>query len=185
MSRVSSLNPLRRAAVLVASAGLFVTACGDDTDTADSAVEVTGAWARTSPMSASVGAVYFSITSPADDAITAVAVDSTVADHAEMHETVMAEPTGTTMDMGAGMGSETTMHMGSDTTMPMGQMTMQPVDSIELPGGSTVELKPGGLHIMLIDLVAPLEVGTTITLTLTLRDAGEVVIEVPVLDEAP
>jgi len=33
--------------------------------------------------------------------------------------------------------------------------------------------------------VAPLEVGDTITVTLTLESAGELVVEVPVLDEAP
>jgi copper(I)-binding protein len=87
------------------------------------------------------------------------------------------------------MGSETTMGMdvGSDTTMAMGdgEMGMRPVEFVDLPAGVAVELKPGGYHIMFIDLVKPLEVGTTISLTLVFEKAGEVVIDVPVLDEAP
>ncbi|MFM8267210.1 MAG: copper chaperone PCu(A)C, partial [Ilumatobacteraceae bacterium] len=64
-------------------------------------------------------------------------------------------------------------------------MSMQEVDSIPLPAGETVALEPGGSHIMLLGLTAPLEVGTTIELTLTLEEAGTVVVDVPVLDEAP
>jgi copper(I)-binding protein len=85
------------------------------------------------------------------------------------------------------MGSDTTMAMGSDTTMAMGEgeMGMRPVEFIELPAGEAVELKPGGYHIMFIDLVKPLEVGTSIALTLVFENAGEITIDVPVLDEAP
>jgi copper(I)-binding protein len=160
------------------AAGLLFTACGDDTDaTRGDDVEVSGAWARTSPMDAANGAAYFTITSPLDDAILSVAVDATVADRAELHETVMAEPTGTTM--GAGMG------MGTGTTMPMGEMTMREVEEITLPAATAVALAPGGLHVMLFDLVEPLDVGDTITVTLTLESAGELMVEVPVLDGAP
>ena len=77
------------------------------------------------------------------------------------------------------------MGMGSETTMPMGQMTMQQVDSIELPAGEAVSLAPGGYHVMLFELAAPLEVGTSITVTLTLSTAGTITVDVPVLDEAP
>lgn len=177
MRTAPHLRSLRRAAVLL-TAGLLFTACGDDTDaTLSGGVEVSGAWARTSPMDAANGAAYLTVTSPVDDAIVAVSVDASVAGRAELHETVMAEPTGTTM--GAGMG------MGTGTTMPMGEMTMREVDEITLPAATAVALAPGGLHVMLLDLVEPLEVGDTITVTLTLESAGELVVEVPVLDEAP
>jgi hypothetical protein len=66
-----------------------------------------------------------------------------------------------------GDSTETTMAEGSES------MTMQPVDSIELPAGEAVELKPGGYHIMLLDLVKPLEVGQSIDVTLTFDKAGE------------
>jgi copper(I)-binding protein len=42
---------------------------------------------------------------------------------------------------------------------------------LDLPAGKTVELRPGSYHVMLMDLKAPLEVGSTLPLTLTFRDA--------------
>lgn len=47
-------------------------------------------------------------------------------------------------------------------------MQMRAVDAIALPAGKTVELKPGGYHVMFIDLVKPLEKGATVPITLTL-----------------
>jgi copper(I)-binding protein len=163
---------------MLLAAGLLFTACGDDTDsTLGGEVEVSGAWVRTSPMDAANGAAYLTITSPVDDAILSVSVDASVAAAAELHETVMAEPTGTTMAMGT--------DMDTGTTMAMGEMTMREVEEIALPAATAVALAPGGLHVMLLDLVEPLEVGDTITVTLTLESAGELMVEVPVLDEAP
>jgi copper(I)-binding protein len=77
--------------------------------------------------------------------------------------------------------------MGSDTTMGTGggEMTMRPVEFVELPAGVAVEMKPGGHHIMLMDLAKPLAAGTTFKLTLTFEKAGEITIDVPVRDEAP
>ena len=45
-------------------------------------------------------------------------------------------------------------------------MTMREVDGITIPAKSTVKLEPGGYHIMLLDLVAPLETGSTVKVTL-------------------
>lgn len=49
-------------------------------------------------------------------------------------------------------------------------MRMRPVAAIPLPAGKPIELKPGGLHIMLMDLKAPLAAGSTLALTLRVRD---------------
>lgn len=62
---------------------------------------------------------------------------------------------------------------------------MRPVSSIALPAGETVMLMPGGYHIMLLDLVTPLEVGQTFDVTLTFANAGSKVVTVEVRDEAP
>ena len=62
--------------------------------------------------------------------------------------------------------------MGDD--MGDGMMTMQPVDSIPVPAGEKVELKPGGYHVMLLDVKKVLAVGDTIDVTLTFEKAGEV-----------
>jgi len=160
--------------ILASSLALGLTACGDDTDTVASAppasetagVEIVGAWARTSPMEVTLGAAYMTITSVVDDELTDVRVDPSIAATAEIHEMVMA------------MSSDTTM-MGS------GEMVMQEVESIAIPAGEAVELKPGGYHVMLIDLVAPLEIGQEFDVVLTFANAGEVTVTVVVADEAP
>lgn len=187
---------LRRALAAVGAVALVSLAagCGDDDETTDTAGDTTpagteiafaGQWARTSPAMASMGAAYVTITSPVDDKLLSASVDASIAATVEVHETYMIEPGTETTDMG--MGSETTMAMGSETTTAMGggEMGMRPVEFVELPAGVAVELKPGGYHIMLIDLVAPLEVGTTLALTLVFENAGSITIDVPVLDEAP
>lgn len=45
-------------------------------------------------------------------------------------------------------------------------MRMRAVPRIELGAGRTVELKPGGYHVMLLDLKQPLKPGDTVPLTL-------------------
>jgi hypothetical protein len=42
---------------------------------------------------------------------------------------------------------------------------------LELPAGKTVELKPGGYHVMLMDLKGPLARDSTVPLTLVFKDA--------------
>lgn len=54
---------------------------------------------------------------------------------------------------------------------------------IELPEGETVVFKPGGLHVMLLGLTAPLVEGESFPLTLTFEQAGTV--EVVVMVEGP
>ena len=49
-----------------------------------------------------------------------------------------------------------------------------------VPANGMLELKPGGFHIMMMDLKAPIEIGQTVSLTLTFEKAGEVAIEAPV-----
>ena len=51
-------------------------------------------------------------------------------------------------------------------------MKMAPLaNGLDLPAGKTVELKPGGFHVMLMDLKAPLAADSTVPVTLTFKDA--------------
>jgi len=174
---------------LALGTALLLGACGSDSSdttdttgtTAEPGITVEGAWARTSPMMASAGAAYMTLTSSVDDRLTGVAVDAGIAATVELHETVMAG------GMAGGM-SETTMTGDTAGSMPITSeptMMMQPVDGIDLPAGTAVELKPGGYHIMLLDLVAPLEMGQTFTITLMFEQAGSVEVPVTVGDAAP
>jgi len=61
-----------------------------------------------------------------------------------------------------------------------GVMKMRPVKSIPVPAGGNVELKPGGYHIMLLDLKHDLKAGEKIPVTLKFEHGGEVRIEAAV-----
>ena len=52
-------------------------------------------------------------------------------------------------------------------------MKMRAVPGIELPAGKTVELKPGGYHIMLLDLKKELKAGETVPVTLVVEGADK------------
>lgn len=65
-------------------------------------------------------------------------------------------------------------------SMDGGMMRMRRVDQIQVPAGQTVELKPGGLHVMLIGLTAPLSPGDTIDLSLGFDDGSQQALSVPV-----
>ena len=48
-------------------------------------------------------------------------------------------------------------------------MKMRAIPGLELPAGKTVELKPGGYHVMLMDLKQQLKTGETVPLTLVVE----------------
>ena len=68
-------------------------------------------------------------------------------------------------------------------------MRMRAVPVLELPAGQTVQLKPGGYHVMLMELKQGLPKDSTVPLTLRLQDAQGVEtrmeVSVPVSTTAP
>lgn len=58
--------------------------------------------------------------------------------------------------------------------------SMQPLDGLDIPAGGNVELKPGGLHVMLLGLREVLEPGDRVNITLQFQVAGMLALEVPV-----
>ena len=105
-------------------------------------VTVTDAWARATVQGQKATGAFMKIT--AKDSAKLVGVSSPVAGVVEIHE----------------------MKMDKDVM----KMSALP-NGLELPAGKAVELKPGGYHVMLMDLKAPLTKDTTIPLTLTVQDA--------------
>lgn len=63
----------------------------------------------------------------------------------------------------AGMVELHSMSMDGST------MRMEAVPHVDLPAGTTVALQPGGYHVMLMDLKAPLKAGDTVPLTLVVE----------------
>jgi copper(I)-binding protein len=51
-----------------------------------------------------------------------------------------------------------------------GVMRMGAIKRLALPAGKTVDLKPGGYHVMLMELTQPLKEGETVPVTLTFED---------------
>ncbi|MDH3472584.1 MAG: copper chaperone PCu(A)C [Rhodospirillales bacterium] len=112
---------------------------------------VTGAWARASLGTAKSGAVYLTVENRGAAADRLIAAETPAASRAALHTHIMEE----------------------------GVMKMRPVEGgIEIPAGGSAVLAPGGLHVMLMGLAAPLEEGARFPLTLTFEQAGPVTVEV-------
>ena len=107
---------------------------------ASAQVAVTDPWVRGTVTGQKATGAFMQLKSPADTALVAAA--SPVAKIVEIHE----------MKMEGGM------------------MKMNAVDRLALPAGKAVDLKPGGYHVMLMDLVKPLKDGDTVPLQLTFED---------------
>ena len=118
---------------------------------------VEGAWARPSLGAGGASAVYFTVRNIGgiDDVLTSV--ETSAASTAMLHESTM------------------------DGTI----MKMAMLQSVPIPAGATVKFAPGGKHVMLTGLKAPLTAGQSITLTLVFKNAGTRAIPVPVRDAAP
>jgi copper(I)-binding protein len=77
----------------------------------------------------------------------------------------------------SGAASDIEMHI---TTTEQGVSRMKMVPSLEIPAQGRLELKPGGLHLMLMGLKAPLKAGTSVSMTLRFEHAGSLDVTVPV-----
>lgn len=65
-------------------------------------------------------------------------------------------------------------------------MTMRKLtDGLPLPAGQTVEMKPGGLHMMIMGVKAPFKAGDMVHAVLDFEKAGKVEIDIPVKDMRP
>ena len=102
-------------------------------------VTVSGAWVRGTVQGQTATGAYMQLRSA--DGATLVGADSPAAGIVEIHE----------------------MRMEGNT------MRMRRVEQLELPAGRAVELKPGGYHVMLMDLKAPLKKGDTVPIKLKVR----------------
>ena len=122
-------------------------------------VDVKDAWVRTSVQGQKATGAFMKLT--AKDGAKLVSASSPAAGVTEVHE----------------------MKMEGDV------MKMRAVPALDLPAGKAVELKPGGYHVMLMDLKAPLMKDTVVPLTLVFKDAkgaeSKVELKVPVSAMAP
>ena len=105
------------------------------------------------------GAVYFVLNNHSAEADELVAASSNITDSVEIHESSMVE--------------------GTDV------MQMNQVFSVPLNGGSEVTFKPGGLHIMLVDVKREIKNGETVEITLHFKKHADIPVNVSVSEFPP
>ena len=115
------------------------------------APRVTDAWARATPPGAKTGAAYMTLQG------------------------------GTMGDRLLGATSEAAASVELHTVEESdGMARMRRLDSLEIPAGTRVELAPGGKHLMLIGLGAPLTAGDTLRLVLEFATSGNRTVEIEI-----
>jgi hypothetical protein len=80
----------------------------------------------------------------------------------------------------AGVSQRVELHT---MTMDGNVMRMREIEAIEVPAGQTVKLEPGGLHVMFMELKAPLKSGSSFPLTLRFEKGGEVTVQMNVMTQ--
>ena len=116
-------------------------------------LQITQPWARATPKGAASGAAYMTVKNNGTNAAHLNCVSSDAAAECKIHEMSMAG----------------------------GVMRMRPVEGgLEIKPGQTVTLKPGGFHMMLTGLKAPLQEGKTLEATLQADGGATTQVEFPI-----
>lgn len=66
------------------------------------------------------------------------------------------------------------------TSFEGGMAHMRPAGTLVVEPNATLTAEPGGLHLMLVDLKAPLVAGTMVPLVLRFQSAGEITVQLKV-----
>jgi periplasmic copper chaperone A len=115
-------------------------------------VKIENAWARATPPGAKIGAGYMTI-----------------------------HNTGATADRLVGANSPAARKVEPHVTVRDGDISrMRAAPGYDVPANGTFELTPGGSHLMLMDLKAPLKEGDKVPLLLRFQRSGEVKVELEV-----
>ncbi len=138
----------------LAAVAAILASCGGGGEVehaAQGGVKVVDGWVRAAPEGRSLTAAYFTVISTDGSDDALLSVVGPSAAVFELHE----------------------------TTHENGAMHMRQVPEI-VADADGAALEPGGLHLMMIDLAAPLADGETVDLVLNFRDAGAVPVTLPV-----
>ncbi len=125
-------------------AGSPAHACGD--------LNISDAWVRAAPPTASVMAGYLTLSNDGAEPVTVTAAASPSFERVEMH----------------------------DMTHEDGVMRMRKLDQVQIAAGAKAEFVPGGRHLMLIQPKGAFAVGDQIEVTLTLCGEHAQVVKLPV-----
>lgn len=161
-----TISPSRRVRLgtLIAVAALALAGCtagstpasDAPTGSAGPAVSITDAWVKSAASGMSAG--FGELRNDSDADITIVSASSEAASTLEFHETVQSDS---------------------------GETVMRRIeDDIVIPANDALTLAPGGNHIMIMGLAAPLAAGEEVTITLTFADDTTYAFTAPVKDYA-
>lgn len=139
-------NPIRLLSAIAAVSCLALTAAqADDVKAGD--LVISQGWSRATPGGAKVAGGYLTIVNKGAVADRLLSGSADVSGKIEVHEMATAN----------------------------GVMTMRPLnDGLAIEPGQTVQLAPGGYHLMMMDLKAPLKQGDKVPVTLQFAKAGAV-----------
>lgn len=112
-------------------------------------IKVTHPWTRATPPGATTAVGYLKLTNTGSAPVRLTGGSTGVAQRVEIHS----------------------------MSMDGGVMRMRPVPGVDIAPGDTVELKAGGLHLMLIGLTRPLQQEEMVPLTLTFADGRQLAVE--------
>jgi len=115
-------------------------------------IKVEKPYARATAPGAAVGGGYATIRNTGTSADRLVGATSPVSARAELHEMAVVDNV----------------------------MRMREVKGIDVPANGALELKPGGYHLMFMELKAPLKQGDKVPVTLKFEKAGDVKVELSV-----
>ncbi|MCB1384012.1 MAG: copper chaperone PCu(A)C [Notoacmeibacter sp.] len=116
-------------------------------------LEISGYWARAMLPAQPAAGGFLTVTNTGKDDDRLVAVETPRAGRSEIHEMAVI-----------------------DNVMKMRQLA----DGLAVPAGSTVELKPGGYHLMFLQVAERFEEGQAVPVVLTFEKAGKVELTLPV-----
>jgi periplasmic copper chaperone A len=138
-----------RSTIAIGVALLLTGAAAHAQEFKSGGITIVTPWARATPGGAKVGGAYLQLKAATGTNDRLVAAKSPAAGAVEIHD-----------------------HINEG-----GIMKMRRVDGIAVSGGQSVTLKPGGYHLMLMDLKQPLQQGGKLPLTLVFEKAGEIAVE--------
>ncbi|MFA6964335.1 copper chaperone PCu(A)C [Bosea sp. (in: a-proteobacteria)] len=119
-------------------------------DFATGALKIGHPWTRATPVGAKVAGGYLTLQNGGSAPDRLLGGSSDIAGRIEIHEMAVKD----------------------------GVMTMRPLDKgLEVKPGASVELKPGGYHVMFMDLKRQLKEGETVKVTLSFEKAGTLPVE--------
>lgn len=158
LSRIAALMLLATSVSFAAQAHDHTAMSKGDAAMADDAMEpvkagdltLSGAFTRATLPGAKIGGGYLTIANASKEADRLIGGSSTVAARVEVHEMKM-----------------------DGNVMQMRQLK----DGLEIPAGGAVELSPGGLHLMLMNLTQPLKEGDMVPVTLEFAKAGKIEVQ--------